>query len=146
MLMKINDDGYSWDPMYILLTCAEPILRYDVYNARKCKETEEKETESRKISMQSLSIRVSRARKPRNFLPSRGRLCVEKSSIRIDGIESVVFVEIDCIAISTREQDCSVVTSNLPCGFTNQLMTNANPKVAVRQTKTVCVKLPTVAA
>jgi len=92
MLMKINNDGYSLDPMYILLTYAEAILRYDVYNARKCKEMEEKKTASRKISMQSLSIRVSRARKPRNVLPSRGRLCVEKSSIRIDGIESVVFV------------------------------------------------------
>ena len=56
MLMKINDDGYSLDPMYILLTCAEAILRYDVYNARKCKETEEKKTASRKLVGKVLAL------------------------------------------------------------------------------------------
>lgn len=55
-------------------------------------------------------------------------------------------IPVDCSRVSISMYQDSRSVDSLPCGLINQLIKKANPKVAPRQTKTVCAKPPTVFA
>lgn len=86
-----------FEPMYILQMYARKILRYDMYI--QCKETEEEEEQilSNAINRQSFSIKTTH-----KMSSHASEMYVGIASIRIDGIESIIFVKVDCIIISTR--------------------------------------------